>query len=519
MGRTAEERERDRLDRERRRAARTDEASAMPPAPHNPPAAEIPAEPAAIPAEPEADWHAPVGHNSDARSAFGSEPAQDPFGADPEQAEVHAESEHWEADWVDPHAEDAATAVHPTTQAQAGPAAGEEPASERPLGLRRAGGPSVRDLPQVAPPSGRDPRRVGPVGNRRPRRRRRRLLLLFPLALIIAAAWFANAVMQPFVKGDGGTPVAVTIPAGAGDSDVARVLAQRGVINSKFFFSLRFRVSGKRDKIKAGTFTLRRDMPYGAAIDALTGNPAAAPTLKVTIPEGRSIREAVPLVRSAGLKGSYLQATSRSPRSITTLRRYGAPRGTSTLEGFLFPATFELRRGATATGLVSQQLTALRRAFGSADLRLGRRRNLSGYEVLTIASMIEREAGIAKDRRLISAVIANRLRLDMPLGIDATIRYRLNNWSRPLRQSELATNSAFNTRLRAGLPPTPIGNPGAESIRAALHPAKVKYLYYVVKPCGNGAHAFSSSAAQFDRDVAAYNRKRDQLGGKDPSRC
>jgi UPF0755 protein len=144
---------------------------------------------------------------------------------------------------------------------------------------------------------------------------------------------------------------------------------------------------------------------------------------------------------------------------------------------------------------------------------------VSRYDVLIIASMVEREALVARDRRLISAVIYNRLREDMPLGIDATLRYALNQWSRPLRVSELNSGSAFNTRRRRGLPPTPIGNPGLAAMRAAANPANVPYLFYVVRPCGNGAHAFSSTDAQFQRDVARYNRARDRRGGKDPSRC
>jgi UPF0755 protein len=133
--------------------------------------------------------------------------------------------------------------------------------------------------------------------------------------------------------------------------------------------------------------------------------------------------------------------------------------------------------------------------------------------------MVEREAGVPRDRRLIAAVIYNRLKQRMPLGIDATIRYRLDNWSRPLRVSELQTDSAFNTRTRLGLPPTPIGNPGLESLKAAADPANVDYLYYVVRPCGDGAHSFSSTDAEFQRDVAAYNRAREARGGNDPSRC
>jgi UPF0755 protein len=133
--------------------------------------------------------------------------------------------------------------------------------------------------------------------------------------------------------------------------------------------------------------------------------------------------------------------------------------------------------------------------------------------------MIEREAAVPRDRPLIAAVIYNRLHQHIPLGIDATLRYALHDWSRPLRASQLRSPSLYNTRNHQGLPPGPIGNPGLASIQAAAHPAHVPFLYYVVKPCGNGAHAFSSTAAQFQRDVAAYNAARTKNHGNDPSHC
>jgi len=254
------------------------------------------------------------------------------------------------------------------------------------------------------------------------------------------------------------------------------------------------------------------------ALAALTTPPKAAPVVHITVPEGPSRREEAPKLRRAGLRGSYLRATRRSSRLRP--RDYGAPRGTNTLEGFLYPATYELRKSdATASRLVAKQLDAFKSAFAKVNTRTARRRNLSRYDVLIIASMIEREALVPRDRRLISAVIYNRLRQHIPIGIDATLRYALNQWSRPLRVSELNSRSAFNTRRRQGLPPTPIGNPGLPALRAAANPAKVSYLFYVVKPCGNGAHAFSSTDAQFQRDVARYNRARARRGGKDPSRC
>ena len=134
--------------------------------------------------------------------------------------------------------------------------------------------------------------------------------------------------------------------------------------------------------------------------------------------------------------------------------------------------------------------------------------------MLIIASMVEREAQLDRERPLVAAVIYNRLKDGMTLGIDATIRYYENNWSRPLRVSELERPSAYNTRLNRGLPPTPIGNPGLASLKAAARPARTSYLFYVAKP--GACHAFSSTDAQFERDVAAYNEAREKNGGKAP---
>ena len=130
--------------------------------------------------------------------------------------------------------------------------------------------------------------------------------------------------------------------------------------------------------------------------------------------------------------------------------------------------------------------------------------------------MVEREAQVARERPLVAAVIYNRLKAGQPLGIDATIRYATGNWSEPLKQSELAIDSAYNTRTRAGLPPGPIGNPGLASLQAAARPARVGYLFYVVKPGTCGEHAFSSTDAQFEQDQQRYNEARDAAGGKRP---
>jgi uncharacterized YceG family protein len=241
-------------------------------------------------------------------------------------------------------------------------------------------------------------------------------------------------------------------------------------------------------------------------------------TFDVTIPEGRTRRETAPIVREGGVEGSYLKATA-SRATLRRVRRLGARRGIDTAEGFLFPATYELRVGAAARHLVAKQLDAFRRNFNRVDMRFARRKNLTRYDVVTIASMVEREAQLDRERPLIAAVIYNRLKQGMPLGIDATIRYVENNWTRPLRVSELERDTPYNSRLHTGLPPTPIGNPGFASLKAAAHPANVPYLFYVVKPGTCGQHAFSSTDAQRQRDVARYEAARQANGGKSPDTC
>ena len=167
------------------------------------------------------------------------------------------------------------------------------------------------------------------------------------------------------------------------------------------------------------------------------------------------------------------------------------------LEGFLFPATYDFLAQTTSAQLVHAQLQAFAENWQHVDLTYARSKNLTPYDVLTIASMIEKEAAVPSERKLIAAVIYNRLHAHMPLGIDATIRYGLGvPGTKPLLQSQLDTNSPYNTRKVLGLPPTPISNPGLASMQAAAHPAQVDYLYFVRKP-DKRHHYFTASFQDF----------------------
>jgi UPF0755 protein len=359
--------------------------------------------------------------------------------------------------------------------------------------------------------------RDGHDGPRPPRGRRRRgfgrVVALGVLLLIVAGlAWFANALFQPF-KGDGGERVRVTIPKGSTLSQIADRLEEAGVIEDAGFFQLRARITGHSGDLRPGSYELRKDMSFTAALDALqVGVPPNV--VQVAIPEGLSRSEIRPLTK--GLRGNYMRASRRSSKLDPT--DYKAPRGAS-LEGFLFPATYELKKGRPVRQLVNEQLAQFKRNFDKVDRRYARRKNLTAYDVLIIASLIDREAMVANERPLIASVIYNRLHQGIPLGIDATVRFITGNWKRPLRKSELANPSPYNTRVHGGLPPGPIGNPGLASIKAAAHPAKTKYLFYVVKVDSCGEHKFAKTDAEFQAYVNEYNRAREERGGKSPTKC
>ena len=243
--------------------------------------------------------------------------------------------------------------------------------------------------------------------------------------------------------------------------------------------------------------------------------PAPPRVVKVTIPEGYTRAHIAALAKDEGLKGDYLSATVRSSQLHPT--HYGAPHSTPNLEGFLFPATYDLYTGAPVRRLVDEQLAAFQENFGGAEIHRAHALGISPYQLLIVASMIEREAAVQRDRPLIAAVVYNRLRQGIPLGIDATIRYALNDFSQPLTEAQLRDPSPYNTRLHHGLPPTPIANPGLASIHAAAHPAHVAYLYYVAAADGCGEHVFSSSYAQFERDAAAYREAVAKNHGRVPT--
>jgi uncharacterized YceG family protein len=345
-----------------------------------------------------------------------------------------------------------------------------------------------------------------------------RQIALGVLAVVaIAVIWFLFSLFQPFAgDGKGEGQVNVTVPKGSSVAGIGKLLAAKEVVGSARKFQWRANWSGKSQDFKAGRFVFGRGMSYSAAIDLLAAGPNAG-TTTIAIPEGRSRWEVSNQVKELGLTGDYMAATKSSP--LINLRRYGAPQGVESLEGFLFPATYELANGANVNRLVPQQVAAFKKNIATVPMAHARRKNLTVYDVVTIASLIDREVSVASERRLVAAVIYNRLKDGIPLGIDATSRFETRNWTEPLTNAVLQKDTPYNTRINKGLPPGPIGSPGLAALQAAANPASSAYLYYVANPCKPGTHTFTRTYEEFQKAADRYNQARERAGNKQPTGC
>ena len=238
------------------------------------------------------------------------------------------------------------------------------------------------------------------------------------------------------------------------------------------------------------------------------------PVLGIVFPEGFTRQEMADRIGAVNeiAKEERGVGTSLVPREYRAITRRSTLPGEfagdgkmRSLEGFLFPATYDFTPETTTQQLVDLQLAAFDDAWAQVDLKAAKKKNLTPYDVLIIASMIEKEVRVARERRLVAAVIYNRLKADIPLGLDATLRYGLEiPPTQAITESDLESDNPYNTRKLAGLPPTPISNPGLASMKAAARPAAVDFLYFArEKDCKS--HHFSRTQAQHDRFLAGPN--------------
>jgi UPF0755 protein len=364
----------------------------------------------------------------------------------------------------------------------------------------------MSDAPDVLrdpePPGATQPHGVVPH-EERPRGHRAAVMALALVFLVLVAGVAAGVRHYAWSRSAGDThhPVRFEVAQGATGDVVAGLLAEAGVTRcGGFVGNVLMAQSGRASEIRAGTYDLTTGMTLGEALDVLTAVPVPVPTLQVTIPEGYDLTQIADRV-AKDLKLPTQRFLDLARSGDLALPPY-LPAGSATAEGFLFPKTYEFVKADLTPALVADRMLE-QFATEAEDLDLiGGAKSLgyTPYQIVVIASMVEREAKVEEDRAKIAAVIYNRLDARMPLGIDATLIYDDPTPDGQLSASDLRSHSPYNTRINVGLPPTPIASPGAASLDAALHPADVPFLYYVL--CGaDGHHVFSVGYHEFLTNV------------------
>jgi len=303
-------------------------------------------------------------------------------------------------------------------------------------------------------------------------------------------------------SGSGSGSVQVEIKAGESLSQIGQDLADAGVVASSGAFTDAADANDRSSSIGPGTYRLRHHMSASAALTLML-DPSSLVQARVTIPEGRRLRDIVALVaQDTDISTADLDAAARNPAALG-VPSWGAGHP---LEGFLFPATYDFPPGTTATQALTAMVTRFNQEAASIHLvAKAKGVGLTPYEVLTLASIIEREGRLTADYPKIAEVFYNRLHRNMALQSDATLFYVLPANHGPLTSSDLHLDSPYNTRIHTGLPPTPIASPGEVALNAALHPAHGPYLYFVTID-KSGKAAFARTLSEFNQLVAQSRR-------------
>lgn len=331
------------------------------------------------------------------------------------------------------------------------------------------------------------------------------------LALALVLAIFGGvAIGMGAIKGGSraDNPATVVIEPGSSFNTISSKLKEAGVISNEFFFGVAARMEGVAGNLKAGTFELNSNMTHKEIFAALSKGEAFK-SVRVTIPEGLRIEQvAAILEEKLGIPAA----------EYDTLARTGAPqfaedfvflRGAyqDSLEGYLFPDTYDFKEGASANEVIRKQLGTFSRVWSEAAQPNAKAQasGLSDQQILTAASVIEKETKIAEERELVSAVIYNRINRNMKLQMCSTVQYLLPDGDSKnklrLTNADLAIESPYNTYIHAGLPAGPIASPGAAAIKAAFNPSEKDYLFFVLTG-KDGSQTFATTEAEFAKAKA-----------------
>ena len=354
------------------------------------------------------------------------------------------------------------------------------------------------------------PRRGARRPKRRPRRRRKAPVVpLFLAAVLLISLLYGGyrLVDAAFGGGEEATEEPVTVVVEQGDTlgSVAEKLDEAGLISSSSLFELEARVGGSATEIKPGEYQFEPGQDGEEILEALSSGETGS-TYEVVIPEGLTLEQTAQKVAEQGgvTAGEFEAAARKTDYGYAFLDDSAI----ETTEGFLFPKKYEFQNDASAEQIVDRLLQQYLMETQSLDFAATEERlNLTEYEILTTASLIEKEAASPEEQPMIASVIYNRIRARMPLQVDATILYALGESKERLSLDDLEVDSPYNTYKNAGLPPGPIASPGRGAIQAALEPSETEHLYYVLKP-GGGEHFFTDDYDEFLEAKAEAEEER-----------
>lgn len=314
------------------------------------------------------------------------------------------------------------------------------------------------------------------------------------ICLSLLLMWYFVCLFVP--PGSGSVVHDVSFPPGSGIRKLATELKSGGVIRSSWHFILVTRLRGNAHRLKAGDYRFNDAMTPSVILKKLvTGD---VDYRKFSLPEGYSILQAAELLEQKGyFTRSGFLAKCRDAALLARLGLSG-----SSVEGYLYPATYNLSRSGNEEQLISQMVAQFEKRYAELAAGGGGVGGLSRHAVVTLASLIEKEAVSAEEKPLIASVFHNRLRIGMPLQSDPTAVYGVRAFAGKVTRADIERPSPYNTYLIKGLPPGPIGNPGADALQAALHPAATPYLYFVARQ--DGTHQFSRSLEEHNRAVHRY---------------
>jgi UPF0755 protein len=315
-------------------------------------------------------------------------------------------------------------------------------------------------------------------------------------------AWFMHGRLSTPYRAFSGNEVFVELPAGTSVSGMAQRLADAGVVSDPMTFRIAARLSGADRQLQAGEYRFSEPMSAFQVVTKIAEGDVF--TRPITFPEGLTIKEMAVVFEKGGL-GS---ASAFEKAATNTTLAAGFDPGARSLEGYLFPSTYAIGRQGGADATVRAMVEAFDRAFDPELRAEAAARGMSVREVVTLASLIEKETAQAAERPIVSGVYHNRLKRRIPLQCDPTVVYalmRAGTWTGNIRKQDLQIKSPFNTYVYPGLPPGPIASPGRASIDAAIHPADVPYLYFVSR--NDGTHVFAETLAEHNRNVEQWQVK------------